>query len=31
MTDGHEVAVYTGSAFRARVEAAGAEFAFVAA
>jgi hypothetical protein len=26
MTDGHEVAVYTGSAFRARVEAAGAEF-----
>ena len=26
MTDGHEVAVYTGSAFRARVEAARAEF-----
>src|SRR3984885_13478478 len=26
MTDGHEVAVYTGSAFRARVKAAGAEF-----
>ena len=26
MTGGHEVAVYTGSAFRARVEAAGAEF-----
>ena len=26
MTDGHQVAVYTGSAFRARVEAAGAEF-----
>jgi MGT family glycosyltransferase len=26
MTDGHEVAIYTGSAFRARVEAAGAEF-----
>ena len=26
MTDGHEVAIYTGSAFRARVEAARAEF-----
>jgi MGT family glycosyltransferase len=26
MTGGHDVAVYTGSAFRARVEAAGAEF-----
>jgi MGT family glycosyltransferase len=26
MTDGHDVAVHTGSAFRARVEAAGAEF-----
>jgi hypothetical protein len=26
MTDGHEVAIYTGSAFRARVEVAGAEF-----
>jgi UDP:flavonoid glycosyltransferase YjiC (YdhE family) len=26
VADGHEVAVYTGSAFRARVEAARAEF-----
>ena len=26
MTEDHEVAIYTGSAFRARVEAAGAKF-----
>ena len=26
MTEAHEVAIYTGSAFRARVEAAGAKF-----